>query len=139
MKCLLAESLAMQDKVDEADELLSESYTVFESGDHKRVDEVAAVVERIVRFYDNRKEPGPAAQWRENQKELRLIGTRCKHCGTPQYPPQRVCINCKKKDEMEPYGFADREAKLLRLRLSLAGGALQRLSERGCRAGATAR
>ena len=57
-------------------------------------------------------QPTPSAQWRENQLELRLRGTRCKHCGTPQYPPQRVCINCKTKDEMEPYSFTDKNAKL---------------------------
>ena len=57
-------------------------------------------------------QPSPMAQWRENQGELRLHGTRCRHCGTPQYPPQRVCINCKTKDEMEPYSFTDKKAKL---------------------------
>ncbi len=58
------------------------------------------------------RQPSPAAQWRENQRELRLHGTRCRHCGTPQYPPQRVCINCKTKDEMESYSFTDKKARL---------------------------
>jgi len=58
------------------------------------------------------RQPTPAAQWREAQKELRLTGTRCKHCGAPQYPPQRVCMVCKTKDEMEPYTFFEVPAKV---------------------------
>jgi len=57
-------------------------------------------------------EPSPAGQWRERELELRLCGTRCRHCGTPQYPPQRVCINCGTKDEMEPHSFTDKKARL---------------------------
>jgi hydroxymethylglutaryl-CoA synthase len=58
------------------------------------------------------RQPTPSAQWREAQRELRLTGTRCKHCGTPQYPPQRICINCHAKDEMEPDTFFDKPAKV---------------------------
>jgi 3-hydroxy-3-methylglutaryl CoA synthase len=58
------------------------------------------------------RQPTPAAQWRENQGELRLNGTRCTHCGTPQYPPQRVCMNCKSKDKYEYYSFADRPGRV---------------------------
>jgi len=58
------------------------------------------------------RQPSPAAQWREVPWELRLTGTKCKQCGTPQYPPQRVCLNCRTKDKFEPYSFADRPAKV---------------------------
>jgi hydroxymethylglutaryl-CoA synthase len=56
--------------------------------------------------------PSPAALWREVPWEMRLTGTRCTRCGQPQYPPQRVCVNCKAKDEMEPYSFVDVPAKV---------------------------
>jgi hydroxymethylglutaryl-CoA synthase len=56
------------------------------------------------------RQPSPAAQWREVNWEMRLTGTKCKQCGTPQYPPQRVCVNCHAKDNFEPYSFADRPA-----------------------------
>ena len=56
--------------------------------------------------------PSPAAQWREVPWEMRLTGTRCVRCGTPQYPPQRVCVTCHTKDEMEPYRFTDVPAKV---------------------------
>jgi len=58
------------------------------------------------------RQPGPQALWKENEKELRLRGTKCKNCGTPQYPPQRVCVNCRAKDNFEYYSFLDKKAKL---------------------------
>jgi hydroxymethylglutaryl-CoA synthase len=58
------------------------------------------------------RQPSPVAQWREVPWELRLTGTKCQHCGLPQYPPQRVCVNCHTKDEFEPYNFSDRPAKV---------------------------
>jgi 3-hydroxy-3-methylglutaryl CoA synthase len=55
--------------------------------------------------------PSPVAQWREVPWELRLTGTKCTVCNTPQYPPQRVCVECHTKDKMEPYNFQDVPAK----------------------------
>lgn len=56
--------------------------------------------------------PSPVAQWREVPWELRLTGTKCLQCGTPQYPPQRVCLVCHTKDQFEPYTFFDKPAKM---------------------------
>jgi hydroxymethylglutaryl-CoA synthase len=56
--------------------------------------------------------PSPVAQWREVPWELRLTGTKCRQCGTPQYPPQRVCMICHTKDQFEPYTFFDKPAKV---------------------------
>jgi hydroxymethylglutaryl-CoA synthase len=52
--------------------------------------------------------------WRERGTILALVGSRCRRCGTPQYPPQRVCVNpsCGAIDEMESFGFADQKAAL---------------------------
>lgn len=41
-----------------------------------------------------------------------FIGSKCTACGTPQLPPQRICIQCRARDQMEPYPFADRPAKV---------------------------
>jgi hydroxymethylglutaryl-CoA synthase len=48
--------------------------------------------------------------WRERKAILSLYGSKCKRCGTPQYPPQRICVNpdCGAVDEMEDYGFSDK-------------------------------
>jgi hydroxymethylglutaryl-CoA synthase len=64
-----------------------------------------------------RGEVGPtrvSLAWRERRTILALGGCKCKHCGTPQYPYQRVCVNpkCGKIDEMEYYRFSDKKAKL---------------------------
>lgn len=52
--------------------------------------------------------------WRNRRPILGLVGSRCKKCGTPQYPPQRVCVNpsCKAIDEMEEYRFSDKKGQL---------------------------
>ncbi len=55
-----------------------------------------------------------ARQWRERRAILALCGSRCKRCGTPQYPPQRICVKpgCGAIDEMEPYRFSDKKGRL---------------------------
>lgn len=51
---------------------------------------------------------------RERCAILGLVGARCTACGTPQYPPGRVCASpgCREVDAMEPYPFAGRSGKL---------------------------
>ena len=48
--------------------------------------------------------------WRERKMVLGLWGTKCKKCGTPHLPPQRVCVNpeCGTVDQMEAYRFSDK-------------------------------
>ncbi len=50
--------------------------------------------------------PSAVALWRDNKGGLGLYGVKCKSCGSIQYPAQRVCINCKTKDQFEPHRFA---------------------------------
>ena len=52
--------------------------------------------------------------FRERKTVLSLWGSKCKRCGTPQYPPQRVCVNpdCGAVDEMEDYRFSDKKGIL---------------------------
>jgi 3-hydroxy-3-methylglutaryl CoA synthase/uncharacterized OB-fold protein len=51
-----------------------------------------------------------SAQWRQERFVHGLWGVKCKKCGTPHLPPQRVCVNpdCWAVDEMEPVRFADK-------------------------------
>jgi hydroxymethylglutaryl-CoA synthase len=46
-----------------------------------------------------------------------FVGSSCTACGTPQLPPQRVCVRCGALDRMEPYPFADRRARIATLTL----------------------
>ncbi len=52
--------------------------------------------------------------WRERRGILGLCGSRCRRCGTPQYPPQRICVkpDCGAIDEMEDYRFSDKSGHL---------------------------
>jgi uncharacterized OB-fold protein len=53
--------------------------------------------------------------WRERKAIHALVGSRCKRCGTPQFPPQRVCVNphCGTIDQMEEYSFSGKKGKIL--------------------------
>jgi hydroxymethylglutaryl-CoA synthase len=52
--------------------------------------------------------------YREGQTLAALCGSRCKVCGTPQYPKRRVCINpdCRAIDQMEDYYFYDKIGRI---------------------------
>ena len=56
--------------------------------------------------------PGAPPMLRSAAWKYGFVGSRCTACGTPQLPPQRVCVRCGVKDKMEPYPFADRHARV---------------------------
>jgi 3-hydroxy-3-methylglutaryl CoA synthase/uncharacterized OB-fold protein len=56
--------------------------------------------------------PAGPPMLRSNKWKYGLVGSRCTACGTPQLPPQRVCVKCRALDKMEPYGFADRVGRI---------------------------
>ncbi|MFC1861108.1 OB-fold domain-containing protein [Chloroflexota bacterium] len=64
--------------------------------------------------------PSASAIWRERDKNIRFYGVKCNHCGTVQYPPQRVCVNCHTKDDFENYRFSDKKAELFTYTLDYA-------------------
>jgi hydroxymethylglutaryl-CoA synthase len=56
--------------------------------------------------------PAAPPMMRAEKWKYGLIGSQCTACGTPQLPPQRVCVKCRTRDKMEPYPFADRVGKI---------------------------
>ena len=56
--------------------------------------------------------PSAVALWRDRKGGLALYGVKCKNCGTPQYPAQRVCYKCRSKDNFEDYSFSDKNATI---------------------------
>jgi hydroxymethylglutaryl-CoA synthase len=52
--------------------------------------------------------------WRSRKTVLGLYGSKCTKCGTPQLPPQRICVNpdCGAVDETEEYRFSDRIGRI---------------------------
>jgi len=53
--------------------------------------------------------------WRKRREVIGLWGSRCKACGTPQYPPQRICANptCGAVDKMEDYLFSNKSGRIV--------------------------
>ena len=68
--------------------------------------------------------PSASAMYRELDQNIRLHGVKCRHCGTPQYPIQRVCTICRTKDDFEDYSFADKGATLFTYAMDYLGPTL---------------
>ena len=56
--------------------------------------------------------PSAPALYRGYHQNLSFTGSKCLKCETPQFPKQRVCIQCQTKDEMEDYRFVGQSAKV---------------------------
>ncbi|GBF33062.1 hydroxymethylglutaryl-CoA synthase [Desulfocucumis palustris] len=56
--------------------------------------------------------PSAPAMFRELKKKYAFYGSLCTRCATPQFPRQRVCVNCQARDEMREYCFADKKARV---------------------------
>lgn len=48
--------------------------------------------------------------FRNYEKNNAMVGSVCTKCGTPHFPPQRVCAQCHAVDEMSPYSFLGKKA-----------------------------
>jgi hydroxymethylglutaryl-CoA synthase len=55
---------------------------------------------------------GPPARRAEAWKYA-FVASRCQACGTRHLPPQRVCLNCRTVDQMEPERLADTPATIV--------------------------
>ncbi len=58
--------------------------------------------------------PTPSASciWRETEQNIRFHAARCNHCGMVQYPPMRVCFNCRTADQFHSHSLSDKKAIL---------------------------
>lgn len=56
--------------------------------------------------------PSAPALYRGYNQNLSFTGSKCRSCGIPQFPKQRVCVQCQQKDEMEDYRFVGQSAKV---------------------------
>lgn len=68
--------------------------------------------------------PSAAALWREQDKNLRLYGGRCNACGYVQYPMQRVCVNCRARDNSTPVRLSDQPGELFTYSMDYIAGAV---------------
>jgi 3-hydroxy-3-methylglutaryl CoA synthase len=53
--------------------------------------------------------------WRKRKVMLGLWGSKCKMCGTVQFPPQAICVNpvCGAVHQMEDYLFSDKKGRIV--------------------------
>jgi len=66
--------------------------------------------------------PSASASWRERNSSIRLHGSRCKNCGLVTFPVQRVCYECRTKDNYEEVRLSDKRGKVYTFSLdNLAG------------------
>ena len=66
--------------------------------------------------------PAATTSWRERNWAIRMHGSKCKNCGTVTFPIERVCYNCRSKDNFEEVRLSDRKAKVFTFTLdNLAG------------------
>lgn len=56
--------------------------------------------------------PSITCLWRERKRVLSFYGSKCRKCGTVQYPPQRICANCQAKDDFEDYKLSDKNGRI---------------------------
>lgn len=66
--------------------------------------------------------PSATAYWRDRDPILRCYGSRCRQCGTLTYPLQRVCYQCRSKDDFDKIRLSDQKGKVYTFSLdNLAG------------------
>ncbi len=63
--------------------------------------------------------PSASCIWRERDSIYRLYGSKCKTCGTIQYPPQRVCTKCRAKDNFDNIRLSDKKGNLFTYSLDI--------------------
>ncbi len=68
--------------------------------------------------------PSAAALWREADKNLRLYAGKCVSCGYIQYPPQRVCVNCRDRDNYTGVRLAEQPGEIFTYSMDYIAGAV---------------
>ena len=66
--------------------------------------------------------PSVSALWREGDRNIRFYGATCNQCGFVQYPPQRVCVNCRARDDSTPLRLSDRPGKVFTYSMDYLAG-----------------
>jgi len=56
--------------------------------------------------------PSLKEMMRRQEEVLRMYGSKCRVCGTVQYPPQRVCTECQAKDQSDKIRLSDKKAEI---------------------------
>jgi hydroxymethylglutaryl-CoA synthase len=66
--------------------------------------------------------PAATSSWRERNWAIRMHASKCRNCGTVTFPIERVCYNCRSKDNFDEVRLSDRRGKVFTFTLdNLAG------------------
>ncbi len=66
--------------------------------------------------------PSATVSWREKRSAIRCHGSKCKRCGTVAHPIQRVCMNCRSKDEFDEVRLSESSGKVFTFSLDTLAG-----------------
>jgi len=66
--------------------------------------------------------PSATVSWRERRSSLRCHASRCKKCGLMSFPVQRVCHNCRSKDDYEEVRVSGMTGKVFTFTRDNLGG-----------------
>ena len=69
--------------------------------------------------------PSLKEMMRRQEETLRMYGTKCKVCGTIEYPPQRVCTKCYAKDQFDKLRLSDKRGEIYSYTVDYAAGGLE--------------
>jgi len=69
--------------------------------------------------------PSLKEMMRRQDETLRMYGTKCKVCGTIEYPPQRVCAKCHAKDQFDTLRLSDKRGEIYSYTVDYAAGGLE--------------
>ena len=66
--------------------------------------------------------PAATKTWQTRNWSIRCHGSKCKNCGTIAFPIQRVCYNCRSKDNYEEVRLSDKKGKVFTYTLDQLAG-----------------
>jgi hydroxymethylglutaryl-CoA synthase len=69
--------------------------------------------------------PSLKEMMRRQDEVLRMHGTKCRVCGTVQYPPQRVCAKCHSKDQYDKIRLSDKKGEIYTWTIDYGAGGLE--------------
>ncbi len=69
--------------------------------------------------------PSLKEMMRRQDETLRMYGSRCRVCGTVEYPPQRVCAKCHAKDQYDTLRLSDKRGEIYSYTVDHAAGGLE--------------
>lgn len=69
--------------------------------------------------------PSLKEMMRRQEETVRMYGSKCKVCGTIEYPPQRVCTKCYAKDQFDKLRLSDKRGEIYSYTVDYAAGGLE--------------